>query len=123
MENWRWLGHKIRCALEPEEPRLIEYFIAEGRHLARYAVLPAWQVAETTLDLLLDSCRDPILPWHWREQCLDAVWRPLDDLRRISGSDPSRTRRLQDFTWQMANLRLLPSLSSSELAEGNSHYE
>ena len=33
LENWRWLSRRIRCALEPDEPRLIEHYLAEGRYL------------------------------------------------------------------------------------------
>ena len=28
LENWRWLSRRIRCALEPDEPRLIEHYLA-----------------------------------------------------------------------------------------------
>lgn len=30
LENWRWLSRRIRCALDPDEPRLIEHYLAEG---------------------------------------------------------------------------------------------
>jgi hypothetical protein len=34
LESWRWMSRQIRCAMEPDEPRLIEHYLAEGRYLA-----------------------------------------------------------------------------------------
>lgn len=29
LESWRWMSRQIRCALDPDEPRLIEHYLAE----------------------------------------------------------------------------------------------
>lgn len=84
LENWRALSLRIRCALEPDEPRLIEHYLAEGRYLARFTATPQPMIAETTFRLLMDTARDTVLPWHWRCLCLDQVWRPLRDLQAIA---------------------------------------
>lgn len=40
LEHWRALSLRIRCALDPDEPRLIEHYLAEGRYLARFTATP-----------------------------------------------------------------------------------
>ncbi|MCY1394842.1 hypothetical protein D9M71_97700 [compost metagenome] len=120
LENWRWLSRRIRCALEPDEPRLIEHYLAEGRYLVRCTDTSAWTVAQTSFRVLLDTACDPMLPWHWRSQCLDQAWRPLRDLRRLSQAYPCDQRWLP-FAHQLANCRLLPSISPSELMQGHFH--
>ena len=42
LESWRWMSRQIRCALEPDEPRLIEHYLAEGRYLACCTAMSAW---------------------------------------------------------------------------------
>jgi hypothetical protein len=28
LESWRWMSRQIRCGLAPDEPRLIEHYLA-----------------------------------------------------------------------------------------------
>ncbi len=85
-DRWYRLGTRIRCALEPDEPRLVEQYLCEARYLAAWEPVPAWRLFEKCFQLLLDSSRDIALPWHWRVLCLDHAislyancnaWRPL----------------------------------------------
>ena len=84
LENWRWLSRRIRCAMEPDEPRLIDHYLAEGRYLVCCTETSAWTVALTSFRLLLDTACDRMLPWHWRCLCLDQAWKPLLSMRMIS---------------------------------------
>jgi hypothetical protein len=118
-DNWRWLSLQIRCALEPDEPRLIDHYLAEGRYLANCTPTSPWMVAETSFRLLLDTACDRALPWHWRSLCLDLAWRPLRDLRAAASSLEHR-RRWQGWAAQLAGCCLKPSLSSTELLQGYS---
>lgn len=118
LENWRGLSLRIRCALEPDEPRLIEHYLAEGRYLARFTATPRPMIAETTFRLLIDTARDTALPWHWRCLCLDQAWRPLRDLQAIA-STSARRQRWQACVHQLANCVLQPSISLSELVQGH----
>ena len=61
LENWRWLSRRIRCALEPDEPRLIEHYLAEGRYLAGCTATSPWLIAVTTFRLMLDTATDTCL--------------------------------------------------------------
>lgn len=42
--------------------------------------------------LLLDAICDNLLPAHWRQLCLDNIYRPLTDLNRISQCEASKER-------------------------------
>lgn len=117
LENWRWMSRKIRCAMEPDEPRLIEHYLAEGRYVACCTATSPWTIGETSFLLLLDTAADTALPWHWRNVCLDQAWRPLRDLERLARCG-CRLRRWQSLAWQMASCSLLPSIPLTELVQG-----
>jgi fumarate hydratase, class II len=55
LESWRWMSRQIRCAMDPDEPRLIEHYLAEGRYLACCTATSPWTIADTSLRLLLDT--------------------------------------------------------------------
>ena len=116
LDNWRWLSHRIRCAMSPDEPRLIDHYLAEGRYLVCCTDTSPWTVAMTAFRLLLDTASDRMLPWHWRCLCLDQAWRPLLELRtldRREGND-----RWQPLALQLANCVLMPSVFHEALSQG-----
>jgi len=117
LENWHWLGLQIRCALAPDEPRLIEYYLAQGRYLARFTPTSSWSVAHGTFRLMLATALDQALPWHWRSLCLDQAWRPLRDLRNCA-AQPAQVRQWQDCAHQLARCELLPSIPLTDLLQG-----
>ena len=84
LDHWYWLGTQIRCALDPDEPRLLDQYLGEARYLAGWEGVAAWPLFEKAYNLLLDTGRDPILPWHWRSLCLDYAYRPLCELQRLT---------------------------------------
>ena len=90
LESWRWMSRQIRCGLDPNEPRLIEHYLNEGRYLACCTATHPWTIAETSLRLLIDTASDIALPWHWRSLCMDQAWRPLipDAVLDLSCSAP-----------------------------------
>ncbi|MFH6598914.1 FagA protein [Ectopseudomonas khazarica] len=120
LDCWHWQGLRIRCALLPDDPRLFDLHEAQGRQLVAQGRLDAWRMWWHLAQLLLDSAADPALPWHWRSQCLDRAWRPLYALQ-VLASDRRRLLRLDALRSRLAHLRLAPSLSYDESAEGPSH--
>lgn len=108
----------IRCALKPNEPRLIEGFMRLGLVLVERGQLSPWQQSRTCLNLLIDTAKDTALPWHWRTLCLDCAWRPLHSLRQLI-TTPAQQQYFDKMRYQLTGLQLQPSLSVSELAEGN----
>lgn len=119
LENWRGLSLRVRCALDPDEPRLIDHYLAEGRYLARFTATPRAMIAETSFRTLLDTARDTVLPWHWRCLCIDQAWRPLRDLQALAGSCAEQ-QRFHALAQQLATCVLRPSISLTELVQGYS---
>ncbi|MDC6381082.1 FagA protein [Pseudomonas graminis] len=118
LEHWRALSLRIRCALDPDEPRLIEHYLAEGRYLARFTATPKSLICESTFRLLLDTASDTALPWHWRCLCLDQAWRPLRDMQSLAES-VAQQQRVQAFARSLATCALLPSMPLAEPAPSN----
>lgn len=118
LENWRALSLRIRCALDPDEPRLIEHYLAEGRYLARFTATPKSLICESTFRLLIDTASDTALPWHWRCLCLDQAWRPLRDMQALAES-AAQQQRVQAFAQRLATCALLPSIPLTEPAPSN----
>ncbi|KIP98478.1 fur associated gene A protein [Pseudomonas fulva] len=72
----------------------------------------------TTLNLLMDTACDTALPWHWRSVCLDHAYRSLYALQHLA-TNRDQQHSLNRVRNRLATLRMQPSLSMSELAEGN----
>ena len=51
LESWRWMSRQIRCGLDPDEPRLIEHYLAEGRYLACCTATHPWTIAGNMRDM------------------------------------------------------------------------
>jgi hypothetical protein len=115
---WYWAGFRIRCALLPNEPRLLDMHWDHGRQLVEYGEISAWHMCVTSLSLLLDSACDRALPWHWRSLCLDHAYRPLHALQYLAETREQQ-HTLDRLRNRLATLCLLPSLSIPELEEGN----
>lgn len=118
LDCWHWLGFRIRCALLPDEPRLLELHWAQGRQLVEHGRLCPWRMSLTTLTLLMDTACDTALPWHWRSVCLDHAYRSLYALQHLA-VDREQQCSLIRARNRLATLRMQPSLSMAELAEGN----
>lgn len=117
-DRWYRLGTRIRCALEPDEPRLVEQYLGEARYLAAWEPVPAWRLFEKCFQLLLDSSRDIALPWHWRVLCLDHAYLPLRELQRLATST-ARRQRLCLLARRMAQQEMAPSLRLQEGIEND----
>ncbi|HEX8589398.1 FagA protein [Pseudomonas sp.] len=118
LENWRALSLRIRCALDPDEPRVIEHYLAEGRYLARFTATPKSLICESTFRLLIDTASDTALPWHWRCLCLDQAWRPLRDMQALAES-AAQQQRVQAFAQRLASCVLLPSIVLTDAVPSN----
>ncbi|MBD1585702.1 FagA protein [Pseudomonas typographi] len=118
LDDWRWLGQQVRCAVRPDEPRLIDHYFAAGRCLARLTPMGPHAVAQATFRLLLATAGDVALPWHWRNQCLDHAWRPLRDLHGLA-SDATALHWWHAHAQALAQCELLPSISYPETPEGH----
>ena len=120
LDCWHWQGWRIRCALQPDEPRLLDLYELHGCKLVRSGQLNAWSMWQRLLQLLLDSAADRALPWHWRSLCLDHTWRPLYALNQLAATRQQQLR-LNQLRNRLATLRLQPSLCYDESAQGHSN--
>jgi len=118
LECWRWQGLRIRCGLAPDDAQLPLRHWHHGLHLVEGGALAPWALAKGMLRLMLEVAADTALPWHWRANCLDFAYVPLQALQRMANCRP-RQRQLMQLRNQLATLRMAPSLTPNELAEGN----
>ncbi|PIE25151.1 MAG: hypothetical protein CSA60_01275 [Neptuniibacter caesariensis] len=77
------LQHKVRYATEADSPSLITHWLAiDTCRLQGFEHRK--QHYERQFRLLLDTIADELLPGHWRNCCLDNIYRPLAELNRLS---------------------------------------
>lgn len=80
------LAHKIRYALEPDNPGLIKHWleVAGSRRLAGQPLAVQYWHYERQVRLLLDTIADESLPFAWRCTCLDYIYKPMLALRCLA---------------------------------------
>lgn len=101
-QRWHWQATRIRCALTPDEPRLILCHLAEGHLLAQHGHFTAWEAARRALSLLLDTAADQALPHHWRHACLDQAFRPMQQLAHCAHTEAQQAE-LAHWRWRLAH--------------------
>ncbi len=111
LARWRWLGCKIRWALEPDEPRLLRQYLDAAQQAHQSQQIDAWNCHAHCVKLLHATARDLVLPWHWRVQCLDLLIWPMAELDRLAGNDAARQFALRVLRTQLAQTDMAPSLS------------
>lgn len=91
--DYQQLKHQVRYAKTPDNPLLIKKFLDTHpwpcdtkRSLRR--------LCRRQFNLLLDAVVDECLPAHWRSQCLDHVYIPLQRLAEMVDSEQS-TQEMQ----------------------------
>ncbi|WP_051377942.1 hypothetical protein [Derxia gummosa] len=82
--KWSYTAMRVRCALHPEYPDMIEQFVRMGAFLAQRGHVGDWEAAEHTVRVLLDSATDAALPPPWRERCLSHVGSQLELLDEMA---------------------------------------
>ncbi|MFM2348627.1 MAG: hypothetical protein RL654_3380 [Pseudomonadota bacterium] len=100
---WQRLALRIRCALTPDEPRLLAQHLAAAQSLVLRGHLSAREAATRCLGLLLDTAADPLLPQHWRQACLDHAARPLAQLAALAVT-AAQHEELAAWRWRLAHL-------------------
>jgi hypothetical protein len=76
------LRKTIRYAEDQNKPQLISFWLAEELILfsannCKQDIEAQYRLYEGQFSLLLDTINDALIPGHWRELCLDHVYRPL----------------------------------------------
>ena len=91
------IRQKVRYAEDEDNPQLLSFWLLAEQTLFTGSVTCAdedarWQMHQGQFRLLLDVICDNLLPEHWRQLCLDNIYRPLTDLNRLSQCDTSKDR-------------------------------
>ncbi len=107
-ERWRLAGMRVRLCVHPDEPRLVNRYLAAADELHIAHGLPRWEIALETAWLLVAVAADRGLPMHWRCLCLDHVHRPLAMLVRLADDD-QRWRQCMTLRWELSQLDLDPT--------------
>lgn len=115
LECWRWLALKIACALEPEEPRLLDRYQDAGRQLLDMGLLQERELAQQEFALLYRCAREALLPWHWRCLCMDRLARPLQVLERLARDDASLEAPLRLLRMRLVHTEMGPSVAPPPL--------
>jgi hypothetical protein len=88
------LSQKIRFAMEPDNPVLINQFLNFKLNASTPSKVFYREQLLAQFQLLIDTIADELLPAHWRRQCLDNIYRPLHALQRIADSSHSQQQVL-----------------------------
>lgn len=104
-ERWYLAGMRVRLCVFPDEPRLIDGYLALGQRLQALPDHSAWDVALESAWLLLRTAADVALPMHWRCVCLDALHRPMSVLDSLCRDERQRQERAA-LMWTLARLSL-----------------
>jgi len=88
------LKSKIRHAEEPNNPGLIPLWLTlEEIEIGQEPSLRELRKNyESQFHLLLETVADELVPSHWRQVCLDNIYKPLTTLQRMINDDESRVR-------------------------------
>jgi hypothetical protein len=88
------LSQKIRFAMEPNNPLLINQFLNFKLNVSTPNKVFYREQLLAQFQLLIDTIADELLPAHWRRQCLDNIYRPLHALHRIADGTQSKQQVL-----------------------------
>jgi hypothetical protein len=91
------IRHKVRYAEDENNPQLLSFWLMAEQALFASSDInidddEKWQMYQGQFRLLLDVICDNLIPEHWRQLCLDNIYRPLTELNRISHCDISKKR-------------------------------
>lgn len=70
-----------QCADSPEV--LYHYLKTSEEYAERLCLTEATKLHQRVFNVLLDTVCDTSLALHWRQMCLDMVYRPLSHLKRL----------------------------------------
>lgn len=83
IELWQRLRVHVRCALFPQQPERVRWYVLVVHTLVRRRHLDPLHGYRRTVCTLLDSAHDETLPGLWRRVCADHVDAPLARLRPL----------------------------------------
>ncbi|MEW6992685.1 hypothetical protein AADZ84_00225 [Colwelliaceae bacterium MEBiC 14330] len=91
------IRQKVRYAEDENNPQLLTFWLMAEHALFTGSSMnnndeARWLMYQGQFRLLLDVICDNLISQHWRELCLDNIYRPLTELNRISQCDATKKR-------------------------------
>lgn len=88
---------KIHYAEDKENPELVLFWLTAEQTLFTGSYFSGDNAARQKMyqdqfRLLLDVICDNLIPLHWRQLCLDNIYRPLTELNRVSHCAASKKK-------------------------------
>ena len=96
------LRQNLRYAEDHTNPQLMTLWLMSEQALIDDNHSSRWALYQAEFHLLLDTISDNLLPLHWRQLCLDNIYKPLTDLSRISACE--NTKKQLRYLWLELNV-------------------
>jgi hypothetical protein len=96
------LREKVRYASEENNPQILTLWFMAEQALMSEEPNQYRHLYHAQFYFLLEVISDTLLPKHWRELCLDNIYRPLVELNRLSNC-PSSKKQLRHL-WLELNI-------------------
>lgn len=99
------IRQKVRYAHDENNPQLLTFWLTAEQSLFTSSNMgkdddARWLMYQGQFRLLLDVICDNLISDHWRQLCLDNIYRPLTELNRISQSE-ERKKRLRHLWFEL----------------------
>ena len=93
------LEQVVRLGTYSDSPKLLYRYLELGKD---YASACEYEFRSDAYDrlfnTLLDAIADPLVETHWRQLCLDNIYRPLGELEKLADTDPAFEKLRQRYT-------------------------
>ncbi len=91
------IRQKVRYAQDDNNPQLLTFWLMAEQSLFTSSNINTdddarWLMYQGQFRLLLDVICDNLIPEHWRQLCLDNIYRPLTELNRLSQCEDKKKR-------------------------------
>lgn len=118
IRRWSLYGRMIRSAHEPDNPSLLQEYLADGERIASKRDVDERDIYSEEFRLLLDTVSDLCLPQHWRSLCLDYIYRPLNALNTLSQGNALAKKQVRAMEYELS---IISHYFSADL-NGSSRY-
>ncbi|CUB04718.1 hypothetical protein [Marinomonas fungiae] len=78
----------IKRGVASDSPKVLhQYLDTSEAYAERLGISEAYDLYKRVFQVLLETVCDAAVPMHWRELCLDSIYRPLMQLKRFVITD------------------------------------
>ncbi len=85
------LQRQVRYGTSPDDPNILESYLRSSELSASYSKKLAKLKSRKALNTLVETICDDLVPNHWRELCLNNLYRPLASLYKLAKNEEERS--------------------------------